>query len=136
MTDSWADSPLLPGVALVGDAAGWSNPVTGQGLAVALRDARVLTDLLLDGSDWSAAGLAGYAEERAERMARLRFATALIDLFTAFGAADRANRRTRMGRLLGAEPELGAAIAAVHEGPWRVPSTAFSPDILTTLALA
>jgi 2-polyprenyl-6-methoxyphenol hydroxylase-like FAD-dependent oxidoreductase len=136
MTDGWTDSPLLPGVAMLGDAAGWSNPVTGQGLAVALRDARVLSDVLLDGDDWSAGGLAPYAAERAERMARLRFARALTDLFTAFGAPDRAGCRSRMGRLLAAEPELGAALNAVHAGPWRLPPTAFSPDILTTLALA
>ena len=69
-------------------------------------------------------------------LARLRFASALTDLFTAFGAADRAGRRSRMGRLLAAEPEMGAALDAVHAGPWRLPPTAFSPDILTTLALA
>jgi len=136
MIDSWTDSPLLPGVALVGDAAGWSNPVTGQGLAVALRDARVLTDLLLAGDDWTPAGLAGYPAERTERMARLRFASALTDLLAAFGAPDRAARRVRMGKLLVTQPELGAALDAVHAGPWRLPATAFSPDILVTLALA
>jgi len=136
MTDSWTETPLLPGVALLGDAAGWSNPVTGQGLAVALRDARVLTDLLLDTTDWSVDALSGYATERAERMARLRFASAITDLLTAFGAPERAARRSRMGRLLAEDPGLGAAFAAVHAGPWTLPAGAFSPDILTTLALA
>jgi 2-polyprenyl-6-methoxyphenol hydroxylase-like FAD-dependent oxidoreductase len=136
MTDGWTDSPLLPGVALLGDAAGWSNPVGGQGLAVSLRDARVLTDLLLGDNDWSVAGLAGYAEERAERMARLRFATTLLDLVTAFGAPDRAARKARVGRLLAAEPELGAALTTIHAGPWTLPPSAFAPNILTTLALA
>lgn len=136
MTDGWTDDPMLPGVVLVGDAAGWSNPVTGQGLAVALRDARVLTDLLLDGDDWTPDGLSGYATERAERMRRLRFASALTDLFAAFGAPQRAARRSRMRKLLATRPELGAAFAAVHQGPWRLPPTAFSPDILTAFALA
>lgn len=136
MTDSWTDSPLLPGVALIGDAAGWSNPVTGQGLAVALCDARVLTDLLLASDDWSLTGLGPYALERAERMARLRFATALLDLYTAFGAPDRAERRARMNRLLAGRPELAAALNAIYLGPWRLPATAFSPDNLTTLAMA
>jgi 2-polyprenyl-6-methoxyphenol hydroxylase-like FAD-dependent oxidoreductase len=132
MTDGWAESPLLPGVALLGDAAGWSNPVGGQGLAVALRDARVVTDLLIDGNP----DLAGYAEERAERMARLRFATALQDLVTAFGAPDRSERKARMVRLLTAEPRLAAALTAIHAGPWTLPASAFAPSILTTLALA
>ncbi|HVV08179.1 FAD-dependent oxidoreductase [Amycolatopsis sp.] len=136
MTDSWTEAPLLPGVALLGDAAGWSNPVTGQGLAVALRDARVLTDLLLEVTDWSVTRLSGYAAERATRMARLRFTSAITDLLTAFGAPDRAARRSRMGRMLAKAPELGAAFAAVHAGPWAVPAGGFSPDILTTLALA
>jgi hypothetical protein len=69
-------------------------------------------------------------------MSRLRFTTALLDLCTAFGAPDRPGRRERMARMLAAEPELGAALRAVHEGPWRLAPTAFSPDILTTLALA
>jgi 2-polyprenyl-6-methoxyphenol hydroxylase-like FAD-dependent oxidoreductase len=135
-TDSWLDTPLLDGVALVGDAAGWSNPVTGQGLAVALRDARVLTDAMLANNTWTPQTLAPYAQERSERMRRLRFTSALTDLFMAFGAPDRAARRKRMGAALRKQPELGAAMAAAHVGPWRIPATAFSPDVLTTLALA
>lgn len=136
MTDSWADSVLVPGVALIGDAAGWSNPVTGQGLAVALRDARVLSDSLLAATSWSVGCLASYADERAERMRRLRFASALTDLLAAFGAPERQRRRQRMFAALRSHPELGIALEAVHAGPWRVPAAGFSPDILTTLALA
>ena len=33
-------------------------------------------------------------------------------------------------------PELGAALEAVHAGPWEAPDEAYTPDILTTLALA
>lgn len=135
MTDSWTASPLAPGVALIGDAAGWSNPVTAQGLSVTLRDSRVLADELLKSSDWSPSGLAGYASERGPRMARLRFASALTDLLGGFGMDDRASRRHRMFSLLSRRPELGTALTAVHSGPWSVPEEAFSPDILTTLAL-
>jgi 2-polyprenyl-6-methoxyphenol hydroxylase-like FAD-dependent oxidoreductase len=136
MTDSWTDDPVLDGVVLAGDAAGWSNPVTGQGLSVAMRDARVLTDVLLASRDWSREALAAYTAERRERMARLRFATALTDLLAAFGADDRAARRRRMGKRLAAEPGLAAALDAVHMGPWAVPAEAFSPDRLTALALS
>jgi 2-polyprenyl-6-methoxyphenol hydroxylase-like FAD-dependent oxidoreductase len=122
--------------ALVGDAAGWSNPVTAQGLAISLRDARMLAEALLDGPDWSPWGLTGYVDERGTRMARLRFASALADLLTGFGMPDRADRRSPMLGLLRRRPELGAALDAVHAGPWAASSEAYTPDILTTVALA
>jgi 2-polyprenyl-6-methoxyphenol hydroxylase-like FAD-dependent oxidoreductase len=136
MNDAWVDEPVVPGVALVGDAAGWSNPVTAQGLAISLRDARVLAEALLAGPDWTPQGLAGYSDERRTRMARLRFASAMTDLLTGFGMPDRAARRSRMLGLLRQRPELGAALDAVHAGPWAASSEAYTPDLLTTLALA
>ena len=54
MTDSWLDDPVHDGIVFVGDAAGWSNPLIGQGLSVAMRDARVLTDTLLAEEHWTA----------------------------------------------------------------------------------
>ena len=136
MNDAWVDEPVVDGVALVGDAAGWSNPVTAQGLAISLRDARILAETLLSGPDWTPRGLAGYGEERLTRMARLRFASALTDLLTGFGMPDRAARRSRMLELLRRRPELGAALDAVHAGPWAAPAQTYTPDILTTVALA
>ena len=35
-----------PGVVLVADAAGWTNPIIGQGLAVAMRDVRHVVDIV------------------------------------------------------------------------------------------
>ena len=55
MNDSWTDEPYAPGAVLIGDAAGWNDPIIGQGLAVALRDVRVVTDILRAGPDWSPA---------------------------------------------------------------------------------
>lgn len=136
MNDAWVGEPVVPGAALIGDAAGWSNPVTAQGLSITMRDARVLSDALLDTHDWTPSGLAGYTEERRNRMARLRFASALTDLLTGFGMSDRLARRSRMLGLLRRRPELGAALDAVHAGPWAAPAQAYTPDILTTLALA
>jgi 2-polyprenyl-6-methoxyphenol hydroxylase-like FAD-dependent oxidoreductase len=48
----WVDHPYRHGVALIGDAAGASDPAYGLGLGLALRDARILRDLLLTGEDW------------------------------------------------------------------------------------
>jgi hypothetical protein len=48
---------------------------------------------------------------------------------------DRAERRSRMLGLLRKRPELGAALDAVHAGPWAVSTEAYTP-VLTTVALA
>ncbi len=53
--DSWVDQPYRHGVALVGDAAGISDPTWGLGLSLGFRDARVLRDCLLENDDWDAA---------------------------------------------------------------------------------
>ncbi|MEV0766777.1 FAD-dependent oxidoreductase [Nocardia salmonicida] len=136
LSDAWTDTPVTPGIALIGDAAGWSNPVGAQGLSIALRDARILGEALLDARAWTPDALRGYTEERNTRMSRLRFATALTDLLSAFGLPDRAAKRGRMLALMAERPELGAALGGIHAGPWTPPDDAFSPDILTTFALA
>lgn len=136
LTDAWTDTPVVPGVALIGDAAGWSNPVGAQGLSIALRDARLLAEALLDNRTWTPATLRGYSEERSVRMARLRFATALTDMLSAFGLPDRTAKRARMQKLVTEHPETTAALEGIHSGPGTPPAAAFSPDILTTLALA
>ena len=66
--DTWTDVPFVEGVVLIGDAAGYDGPNIGQGLSLALRDTRILSELLLSESDWSPARLRPYAEERRERM--------------------------------------------------------------------
>ena len=44
---TWVESAYRNGVALVGDAAANTDPTWGQGLSMALRDARVLKEQLL-----------------------------------------------------------------------------------------
>ena len=60
---TWAESAYRSGVALVGDAAANTDPTWGQGLSMALRDARVLKEHLLTNDNWDEAGTA-YAEAR------------------------------------------------------------------------
>ena len=48
--DTWTDTPYAPGVVLIGDAAGHNDPIIGQGLSIAMRDARMVRDLVLDGA--------------------------------------------------------------------------------------
>jgi menaquinone-9 beta-reductase len=52
---SWVDHPARDGVVLIGDAAGASDPTYGCGLALALRDVRLLRDQLLAEPDWTIA---------------------------------------------------------------------------------
>jgi 2-polyprenyl-6-methoxyphenol hydroxylase-like FAD-dependent oxidoreductase len=60
---TYTETAYKDGVALVGDAAANTDPTWGQGLSMALRDARVLKELLLTHEDWDEAGKA-YSEAR------------------------------------------------------------------------
>jgi len=100
MNDSWVDDPTAPGVVLVGDAAGWSNPIIGQGLAVAMRDVRHVVDVVTAEPRIGQSDLGGYVSERRERMRRLR-ATAYVDTcvlsrFDEIGRATRLEWRERI----------------------------------------
>ena len=61
--DTWTAAPYVEGVVLIGDAAGFNDPILGQGLSVAFRDARVVRDLNLDGAT-GPDGFAAYGQER------------------------------------------------------------------------
>ena len=53
--DHSVENPCRDGVVLIGDAAGASDPIWGQGLSLTCRDVRVLTDFLRENQDWVAA---------------------------------------------------------------------------------
>jgi len=76
--DSWVDSPVVDGFALIGDAGGYNNLLIGQGLSLALRDARLLGESVIESDDWTAEGLSGYATERTQRLATQRFTAHLL----------------------------------------------------------
>ena len=63
MNDSWCDRVIDEGVVLVGDAAGWNDPIIGQGMSIAARDARMVSDVLLGEARWLPSVFAGYGEE-------------------------------------------------------------------------
>ena len=125
MNDTWMDCPVADGVALVGDAAGYSDPHFGQGLSVAARDARVVSDLLLASNDWSPTALKPYVEERAERMRRLRFSTAMLVTLRGEFTAEARERRRRARQRMRANPELALWYRAGAVGPEAVPASAF-----------
>lgn len=63
MTENWVEHPARAGLALLGDAAGATDPTWGQGLSLTLRDARVLSNNLLETEDWDRA-VDAYADAR------------------------------------------------------------------------
>ena len=135
-SDSWSDRPYAEGVVLVGDAAGWSDPIIGQGLSVALRDARQVVDIML-GDHWSVDAFEPYAIERAERMRRLRVSSRLAtEARCTFTPEGRARRGAIFAQLLTEPLTLGAMLAPLT-GPEAAPAEAFTDDnVGRILALA
>ena len=136
VNDTWTERPITEGLALIGDAAGYSDPHIGQGLSVALRDVRVLSELLLAGEDWSPAALRLYGEERGERMRRLRFCNALVTTLRGEFGKEARERRRRARGLMQAEPELGLWRRGDLAGPESVPASAFDERVYERLCAA
>ena len=116
-TDSWAQSTAVEGAVLIGDAAGWSDQLIGQGLSIALRDARSVADVLLDGDDWSEAAFAAYDEERTERMRRIRVVVSVMtELRCNFTPQGRARRAAFFAGML-TDPLTLGLLASMLSGP-------------------
>jgi len=130
--DTWTDVPYAPGVVLIGDAAGHNDPIIGQGLSITFRDARIVRDLMLSNRDWTADGFRPYAEERRERMRRLRLtASSLSIIYAEFGEHARARRqRIREARLSNRLPDLAPA---TFIGPEMLPAEFFDEGLLDRL---
>ena len=132
--DAWIDRPVAPGVVLIGDAAGWNDPITGQGLSITTRDIRVVSELLLANADWNVEVLEPYVTERTERMRRLRFSAHLTSVLSnEFGPEARARRARAHERVI-AKPELGMSRAIVMVGPEMAPPDAFTEAAFHAIA--
>jgi 2-polyprenyl-6-methoxyphenol hydroxylase-like FAD-dependent oxidoreductase len=126
--DAWTDEPFSEGAVLVGDAAGWNDPIIGQGLSITYRDVRIVSDILKDASNWTPTAFAPYAEERAERMRRLRFAAAVTSVIDAeFDERGRDRRENYFARAA-TDPGLGARGLAVMGGPELCPPEIFTEE--------
>jgi 2-polyprenyl-6-methoxyphenol hydroxylase-like FAD-dependent oxidoreductase len=120
--DTWTDSPFADGVVLIGDAAGHNDPVVGQGLAIAMRDARIVRDLVLDGAR-TAGAFRPYGDERVERMERLRLCADVVSVAQAEDADNRAARRELAANAIATmDPEIFPLIAALFAGPESIPA--------------
>jgi 2-polyprenyl-6-methoxyphenol hydroxylase-like FAD-dependent oxidoreductase len=126
--DSWTDGPVVPGAVLIGDAAGWSNPLIGQGLSIALRDARTVAEVLLADDDWAPARFDSYVAERADRMQRIRVVAELMtDVRCDFTPAGRARRLAFFSSLL-SDPLSMAVLASMMSGPESAGPEAFDDE--------
>jgi 2-polyprenyl-6-methoxyphenol hydroxylase-like FAD-dependent oxidoreductase len=125
--DAWTVQPYAPGAVLIGDAAGWNDPIIGQGLSITYRDVRMVSDILKAG-DWSPEAFAPYAEERMERLRRLRFAASLTAALEAEFGPEAAARRKRYHEAAAADMSLRGHTAAVMAGPEVLPPELFTPE--------
>lgn len=130
MNDSWCDVITRPGAVLIGDAAGWSDPVIGQGLSIALRDARLVRDALVAHSRWTEDIFADYIAEREVRMRRLllsaKVRTAMGLTFGPFGR----RRRRAYAETWPKDEILAGSRLATFKGPHNVPAESFEPHVI------
>lgn len=135
--DTWTAAPYTDGTVLVGDAAGHNDPIIGQGLSIALRDARMVRDLVLDGAS-SPEDFRPYGEERMERMRRLRLIADIIATVNVEDGADnRAARRAWFGERMGAmAPDLFPLLVGAFAGPETIPPELVDDTILDRIRAA
>jgi 2-polyprenyl-6-methoxyphenol hydroxylase-like FAD-dependent oxidoreductase len=120
-------TPYAQGAVLIGDAAGWNDPILGLGLSITHRDVRLVSEILKATAPGTAPDFRPYAEERVERMRRLQIAAdtqATLDM--EFGEGPR-ERRRRYHEAAAADPTLGMFGFAVMAGPESVPAEFFDP---------
>jgi menaquinone-9 beta-reductase len=128
--DTWTDKPFTDSVVLIGDAAGHNDPIIGQGLSIAMRDARTVRDLILDGAR-QPTDFASYGRERYERMGRLRLIADVVSVTYAEDADNRLARRAFIGeKMASMDPEVFPLLLGFATGPERVPDELVNPQIL------
>ncbi len=126
--DTWVDVPYGSGAVLIADAAGFSNPIIGQGLSIAMRDVRSVRDVLR-GDDWSCAAFEGYGDERRERLRRLRFIADTVAITEAEDADNRDARRQKWGELMATDPRAFMLLVGAFGGPETTPADAFADEL-------
>jgi 2-polyprenyl-6-methoxyphenol hydroxylase-like FAD-dependent oxidoreductase len=128
--DTWTDTPFADGVVLVGDAAGHNDPIIGQGLSIAMRDARIVRDLILDGAS-QPADFASYGRQRSEWMRTLRLIGDVISVTYTEDADNRMARRAFFGEKMAVmDPEVFPLLVGFATGPETVPDQLVDPQIL------
>lgn len=134
--DTWTPTPFADRVVLIGDAAGYNDPIIGEGLSIAMRDARMVRDLVLDGAR-TAGAFGPYGEERNERMRRLRLIADVIAVTFAEDADNRSARRMWLGtRLATRDPQVFPLVMAAFAGPETLQNELVDRTILDRIRAA
>ena len=133
--DTWTPEPFGEGVVLIGDAAGYNSPIIGQGLSIALRDARLVRDAIRT-ADSSAPDFRAYGIERLERMRRLREAAMFMASMAVEDCDNRAARRAKFFDLQLNDPLMMAMMGGMFAGPENAPPEAFDGHLRTLLVNA
>jgi 2-polyprenyl-6-methoxyphenol hydroxylase-like FAD-dependent oxidoreductase len=133
-TESWTDLPARGSVVLIGDAAGQSDPTIGCGLSVAMRDARMVRDLILAGAN-TASDFSPYGAQRADLLRRLRLiAQVMIESVVAPGD-DRGTRRAWLRSAMAAmDPDVFPLILGMFAGPESIPADLVEAGVSPVLA--
>ena len=95
-------------------------------MSVTFRDARLVTETLTGGDDWSASAFEPYAQERSERMRRLRYSSAGSYLINGFGPDARA-KRNRLREKFAVDPMSSPTVTALI-GAWVLPEESYSEE--------
>jgi len=93
-------------------------------------DVRIVSDIMLESSDWSPGAFASYASERGERMRRLRASAELMGRLHVIDAPDaREIRRQAFPKAI-ADPTLLMLLIAPIAGPDMAPPECFTPGVV------
>ncbi len=118
--DTWTEEPYANGVLLVGDAAGYNDPIIGQGLSLTMADLRDTSKVILAGGR-QPSDFADYGTARADRFAKLRLASqTMAEMMCSFGE-EAAARRLRGLPMLGLDETVGMLAATMFAGPEVLP---------------
>lgn len=134
--DGWASALWSDGVLFIGDAAGFSNPLCAQGLAVCMRDVRLVSEAILGSDSWGEALFAGYISDRELRMSRLRTFARFFTLATVPSGAVSADVQERIRGRAATESAVAELFSPIHVGPYLAPPRVFDiPHIEETIGV-
>jgi 2-polyprenyl-6-methoxyphenol hydroxylase-like FAD-dependent oxidoreductase len=133
LNSAFVEEAVQDGLLLIGDAAGWVDPLIGQGLAMAMRDAREISEVLLDGDDWSPAAFGGYVEGRRERLKVLALNARVQQRLDVDFSPEFVPRRLEVVGAAWSDPLFGGLLAAQIAGPEAADPAVFTPPELKRL---
>lgn len=135
-TDTWTDRPYENGVVLIGDAAGHNDPSVGCGLSIAMRDARIVRDLVLAGAR-SSGDFCSYGSERFERMRRLRLIGDVISAGSVETSINRTARRKHLADAMATqEGTIFPLVIGMFTGPETIPAHLVNDAVLDQIRAA